>query len=976
MATILVVDDVSANREVLVTILGSRGHTLRQADDGLNGLAAVRAEKPDLVITDLLMPVMGGHEFVTRLRQDPKTRAIPVVLYTAHYAKREAMALSSTVAGVLTKPVVIADVVRVVDLALAGGVAVTEADRDTALRVDQDQLRLLGSREGTTLDALEKANARLRAVINVGLELASERDPDKLLQGVCAAARDLFGATYVTLGIVDLEERTLARFASCGDGAADFLSVGAPVAAFFDTVMARRRAWRGENLAGSAEALALPPGHLAVKSFLAAPVASPDHVYGWFCLVGNEGRTFTDEDEDLLTALSGQVGRVYEAGHFHRLAQARATALEAEVAERVKAEVSLRRERDRSQRFLDTAAVILLALDLDGRITLVNPYACSVLGWTSQELQGRLWVEACLPERDRAAGRERQARLIAGDLRVHDAVVITRSGEERIIEWRDTLLRDDGGDVVGSFSSGIDVTDQARVVEALRVTEERMRIALDESGAGIWDVSATGDIQWTDNLETQYGVPHGTFAGTFDAFVERIHPDDRVATVAAFAAAMQTGGDFTVNNRSQWPDGTVRWLTSSGRFHFDQAGGPVRGIGISMDVTERHLLEAQYQHAQKMEAIGRLAGGVAHDFNNLLTVILGYCQILLEGIDPRDRDDVVEIQRAGVSAAALTRQLLTFSRKEIVTPGPLNVSEAVQEMRGMLSRLIREDVEIVLKLQPDVHAIMADRAQLEQILINLAVNARDAMPDGGTLTIATANVELGEDYARQHIATAAGSYVALTLSDTGTGITPAARTRLFEPFFTTKPAGQGSGLGLATVHGIVTRGGGSITVDSVPGVGSVFTVYFPRTEAAPMIAHAPPRSGARTGGETLLVVEDAAGLRELTRKLLESRGYTVLVAANADEATTEFRRHPEIAVILTDVVMPGRSGPQLVQALMELRPELRVIYMSGYTEHSIVHQGVLDPGIAFLHKPFTPDELGGKVRDVLDAMAKPGASIA
>ncbi|MEO5567889.1 MAG: response regulator [Gemmatimonadaceae bacterium] len=970
MANILVVDDVSANREILVSILGARGHTLFEAVDGWDGLAHVHADKPDLVITDLLMPVMDGHEFVAKLQQDPETRAIPVVLYTAHYAHREAQALSASVAGVITKPVVSANAVRVVESALAG-IVEPAGTSDTSSPVaeahaDQIRLRLAGPPGDAT--ALEKANGRLRAVVNVGLELAWERDPDKLLQSVCSAAHDLFGATYVTLGIVDLDTRRVKRFATCGAGAADFLTVGDPVTGFLDVVMAKRRMWRGDNVVGSSDALQLPARHLAVQSFLAAPVASPDQVYGWFCLVGNEGRSFTPEDEDLITALSGQVGRIYETSHFAELARQHATDLEAEVIHRRNAEVSLRRERDRSQRFLDTAAVILLALDLDNRITLVNAYGCTVLGWTSQELLGRNWIDTCLPDRTRDDGRQRQARLIEGDLRIHDAIVLTRSGEERIIEWRNTLLRDDAGVVIGSFSSGIDVTDQVRAVEALRVSEERMRFALDASGLGIWDIDlTTGAVKWTENLEAQYGVPTGTFAGTFEAFVARIHPDDRDAALAVIAEAKQTGMDFTVDNRSCWPDGTVRWLTSSGRFHFDQRGVAVRGLGISLDITDRHTLEAQYRQAQKMEAIGRLAGGIAHDFNNLLTVILGYCQLMLADADESPRADVLEIQRAGMSAASLTRQLLIFSRKEIIAPRLLNLSEVVGEMRGMLRRLIREDVDVLLTLRPDVTPILADRAQLEQILINLAVNARDAMPAGGTLTIETANVELDERYAKEHMATTAGSYVVLTVTDTGTGMTAEVQSRLFEPFFTTKPAGQGSGLGLSTVHGIVTRNGGSITVYSEVGWGTAFKVYFRRADSSAIAVAVAPESGISTGTETVLVVEDSPSLRELTRKLLEARGYSTVGAAGADDAVREFRGNPQIAVVLTDVVMPGRSGPQLVQLLRELRPTLKVIYMSGYTEDSIIHHGTLDPGIAFLHKPFTSDDLGSKVREVLEA---------
>jgi CheY-like chemotaxis protein len=310
--------------------------------------------------------------------------------------------------------------------------------------------------------------------------------------------------------------------------------------------------------------------------------------------------------------------------------------------------------------------------------------------------------------------------------------------------------------------------------------------------------------------------------------------------------------------------------------------------------------------------------------------------------------------------------LLAFSRKQIIEPTLLDLNAVVADMRAMLGRLIREDVKVVLGLRPGLVPMKADRGQVEQIVMNLAVNARDAMPKGGTLTIETAAVELDEHYASTHFSVKPGPYVVLKVTDTGTGMTPQVQAHLFEPFFTTKEVGRGTGLGLATVHGIVARSGGSVDVDSEVGRGTSFTVYFPRADAAEMVAAPVPVARPRAGAETVLVVEDAEGLRELARRLLQRQGYTVLVAANADEALRLFERNASIDVILTDVVMPGASGPELTRQLVERRPALKVIYMSGYTEEAIVHHGVLKPGIAFLHKPFTSETLGRKVREVLD----------
>jgi two-component system cell cycle sensor histidine kinase/response regulator CckA len=963
MATILIVDDLSANRKFLATLLGRHGHRLVEAVNGREGLAAVKIERPDLVITDVLMPVMDGYEFVKRLRLDPATSAIPVLFYTAPYGEREAKAFAraSGLPYVLTKPGHPEEVLKIVGRVLAGeSEAATDPDAAGVMTdADHHHLRLLTDQLSEKTEDLKDANARLRALINIGLDLASSHGSDRLLESVCEAACDLFGATYVTLGIVDRDDTTLRRFATYGTESSDWINAGEVIAGVLETVITERRTVRGSNPGGEAANQQFPGGHPDVQAFLAAPIASRAHVYGWMCLVGNEGQIFSDADEPMVMALAGQVGRIYE--------------LEYEILERKHAESALRDERDRAQQYLDTAAVILLALDLDGRITLINRNGCDLLGWTELELLGRDWVEACLPARIRDDVTRRLHRLFTGGPSLVENLVVTKSGEERLIEWRNTVLRSSTGAIIGTLSSGADITERRRGEDALRLAEERMRFALQTTGVGIWDMdAATSVVRWSGILESQYGLQPGTFAGTLDAFFERIHPDDQASVRDTVTKAMTRGTDFAVQNRSIRADGTVRWLSGAGRFWLGEHGEPVRGVGISQDVTERRELEQQSLQGQKMEAIGRLAGGVAHDFNNLLTAILGYCELLQGDLKPGDlrRSDIAEIHKAGTSAAGLTRQLLAFSRKQIIEPTWIDLNVLVSGMQPLLARLIREDVKIALNLQPQPTSVRADHGQMEQIIMNLAVNARDAMPVGGTLTIETTSIELDEHYAKMHRFVIPGSYVVLSVSDTGTGMTPQVQARLFEPFFTTKELGKGTGLGLATVHGIVTQGGGSVSVYTEVGKGTTFNVYLPRVDAADgAVRVAPPAPQEYSGHETILVVEDAAGLRALTKRLLERHGYTVLVAANADEALEIFARNGSISLLLTDVVMPGASGPELTQQLVAQRPGLRVVFMSGYTEATIVHDGVMNPGIAFLHKPFTSDSLGRKVRETLDRVA-------
>jgi two-component system cell cycle sensor histidine kinase/response regulator CckA len=958
MATILIVDDFSANRTVLATLLRREGHRLVEAADGREGLAAVHAEHPDLVITDLMMPRMDGYEFVKQLRLDPATQAIPVLFHTAPYGEREAraMARADGVSDVLPNPAEPAEVLEVVGRVLAGrtGTPVTSDAARPAADGDREQLRLLTDQLSEAADDLRIANVRLRALINIGLDFASERDDDRRLHRVCASTRDLFGATSVTLTILDRPNRTVQRVVTCGADTADKVVPGDPIAGIATLVVAERRAVRGDR-AGAASGLDVPWLPSDVQAFLAAPIASSAHVYGWIDLVRTEGLAFTDEDEQLVVALAAQVGRIYELEH--------------EIVERKQAEAALRQERDRAKRCLDTAEVILLALDLEGRITMINRWGCHLLGRPEEELIGRDWIATCLPERIRPALTSKFQSLLAGNVAAVENPILMRSGEERLIEWCNTLLRDDKGQVIGTFSSGTDISERNRVVEALRTAEERMRFALEAARVGIWDMDfTTGILRWSPILEAQYGLPPNTFGRTFDAFVACVHPDDRAQLLETLERVTRSGADFSLPHRTRWPDGTVRWLSGAGRIHLGANGEPVRAVGITQDVTERRALEAQYQEAQKMEAVGRLAGGVAHDFNNLLTAILGYCELLLADLAPGDPRlaDIGEIQKAGRSAARLIRQLLAFSRREIIEPTLLDLNGMVSGLREMLGRLIGDDVRLVLGLEPGLGLLRADRGQIEQIIMNLVVNAQDAMPRGGTLTIETAQVELDEHYAATHMAAMPGPYIMLAVSDTGTGMTPEVQARLFEPFFTTKERGKGTGLGLATVHGIATQGGGSVNVYSEVGKGTSFKVYFRRAVDADVIVEPrPAMTRPPRGTQTVLVVDDAEGLRQLTRRLLQKLGYTVLVAANAEEALALVEQHPNIDVLLTDVVMPGASGPELTLQLVAKRPSLKVVYMSGYTEEAIVHHGVINPGTLFLHKPFTSDTLGRKIGEAL-----------
>jgi two-component system cell cycle sensor histidine kinase/response regulator CckA len=651
-------------------------------------------------------------------------------------------------------------------------------------------------------------------------------------------------------------------------------------------------------------------------------------------------------------------------------------AMVVDITERKQAETAVRHERDRAESYLDAAEVIMLAIDVDGRITMINRYGRSVLGWTSDELLGKDWIGTCAPARVQDSLRAtlhgflQANRSDAGAMIVENPIV-SKSGEERLIEWRSSVLRDDHGIAIGVIASGTDITDRTQAVADLRTAEERMRFALESAEVGIWDMDyQTGVLSWSATLEKQYGLPPGSFDGAYKSFVALIHPDDRQTTLDAVTKAEEAGTDFSLHNRVVRPDGTVRTLDGVGRIYLDGSGKPVRGVGISLDVTERRLLERQYQMANKMDAIGQLASGVAHDFNNLLTVILGFAEFVTEdtSIAAHHRRDVGEIIKAARRASGLTKQLLAFSRQQVLETIPLDLNRLITDMTGMLRRLIGEHIEVNLNLAPRLPLALSDRGQLEQVVMNLLVNARDAMPAGGAVTIKTTYVEL-DDLARDNEPTAGGHYVLLAVTDTGTGMSKETQRRLFEPFYTTKDTGKGTGLGLSTAYGIIKQSKGYIYVDSQAGLGTTFRVYLPCADAAAFAAEAYESAApsAARASETLLLVEDEAAVREFSVRILEREGYRVFVAENGDEAHREFaERAAEIDLVLTDVVMPGCGGPELLRRLRLRRANLKVLYMSGYTEQSAANVMAFRDAPAILQKPFSAADLRRRVRSVLD----------
>ena len=844
MATILVVDDRPINREFLATLLGYRGHQILEAVDGAEALESLKTNRPHLVISDILMPTMDGYEFVRRLRADPGTANIPVVFSTAHYLDREARSLAEAcgVTHTILKPAEPQEVLRVVDAAL--GISEPAAPLP-AEEFDREHLRLLTDKLAHGTQELTRVNERLTALIEMGQQLAAERDPLYLLESFCHSARRIVGAKYAAILVLDDDRETVRHFYTSGIHSDAASMIGAwPVGpGLLRQLLSDGGLVRISNVEQDPRSEGFPPNHPHMGSFLGTAISSSSGIYGALYLTDKLGfDEFSEADEKLIAMLVAQVGVAYENARRFEELQRRAAELTQTVSQRERAEEELREANQTLQSLVQTSPLAIIALDLEGNVKSWNSAAERIFGWSEKEVVGL------------------RIQIIPDD------------------EWDD-------------FYNSLEITRMA-----------------------------------------------GTFTGFETA---RIRKDGSRIDVSLSAAPL-----------------------------IDGRGNINGSVVVIADITERKHLEEQFRQAQKMEAIGRLAGGVAHDFNNLLTAIIGYSQLALGRLHQEDpmRKEIEEIERAGQRAAGLTSQLLAFSRRQVLQPQVLDLNTIVSDLGKMLERLIGEDIELATGLGKDIGFVKADRGQIEQIIMNLVVNSRDAMLDGGKLTIETFNADLDESYTTEHIDARPGPHVVLAISDNGCGMDKETQSSIFEPFYTTKEQGKGTGLGLSTVYGIVKQSGGHIGLYSEAGEGTTFKVYLPRFEdAGEKRDLRASEIKSLKGSETVLLVEDENSVRQLARRVLEINGYVVLEAARSDEAWQIYQAHQgSIHLMLTDIVMPGASGRELAQRVAAVQPEMKVLYMSGYTDDAIVQHGVLSANTPFLQKPFAPETLARKVREVLD----------
>ncbi|MFT3841619.1 MAG: PAS domain S-box protein [Myxococcaceae bacterium] len=624
------------------------------------------------------------------------------------------------------------------------------------------------------------------------------------------------------------------------------------------------------------------------------------------------------------------------------------------------------RENELLHQAFDSGPAVMAIGSMEGKVVHVNQAFADRLGYQRDELIGRAvrelrWDPAeseDLFEKLRAAGHLTAPRHL---MKKKDGSRIELAASWQMLPFRGAMH---------VLFMALDITAERAATEAAREVERRFSEIAGSIKEVFWmtALDAHQMLYVSPAYEKIWGRSCESLLKDSTQWVEAIHPEDQARVRAANAVILTQGYD--VQYRVVRPDGSLRWVHDRSFVVRNPAGEPTAIGGVAEDITERRELEQRFHQAQKLESVGRLAGGVAHDFNNLLTVISASTNFLLEELGDRDPEYAGlgrEVRHAIERGTALTRQLLAFSRQQVVEPKVLDVNKVLGEAEKMLRRLIGEDVELITRLQGGLPNVKVDPGQLTQVMMNLCVNARDAMPTGGRLVIETCAVELDPAHARAHLGAHAGHHVRVSVTDTGEGMSQEVQARIFEPFFTTKPAGKGTGLGLAVVFGAVQQAGGHVEVVSARGAGATFHVYLPATtEAAPDQEEEAPR--LVRGGEAVLLVEDDAAVRRLSSRTLRTAGFVVHEATDGEEALQLIRQTAtRVDLIVTDVVMPGLSGRQLSEAAQAVRPGLKVLFVSGYTDDAVVRHGVMREEVAFLNKPFVPQTLLKKVREVLDA---------
>jgi PAS domain S-box-containing protein len=892
----------------------------------------------------------------------------------------------------------------------------------TGRRFSDDDMRLTQAFADQAAVALENARlygeasrqaTRMRALADVERLLSETLDATSITRRIVETLRVLLGSRVSALFRVEDEAFVVEAVAGENEGMFEIGVRFPPGHGVVGAARRNRQPAQSPNVLSDPRLVLTDDARERVaaahyRACLAAPLIVNERAVGALSVGDDTGRVYDEDDVRLIQAFADQAARALDNARLYEEAEARRREAEelAQVAAVINASLDVATVLPRvleAARRLTGADSSRLALRDPARDLMVyrfadgtdNPHADIKRG---QGLGGRAWVAGrSLRSDDRRADPRLSADELAmggaTDVRATVIAPIVIGGlvegllgvanyTTRVFTARheEVLQRLADQAAIAMHNARLFADEQSArasaqaAAQALRESEAVLQRAMEVGQIGSWTAGVGPDarLEWSLEVCRIFGVDAARLSGTPEDFVARCHPEDLPSVNAARDAAYATGEPMRIDHRIVRPDGAVRWVHERADIVRDHAGRPARMIGVVQDITERKqaeealkTAEEQLRQSQKMDAIGRLAGGVAHDFNNLLSIITGRSEILLtrRQLTAAVQRDVDLIHKAADRAAGLTRQLLAFSRKQLLQPKVLDLNAVVANMGIMLRRVIGEDVDLVIVARPGIARVFADPGQVEQVILNLAVNARDAMPGGGRLTIETTQLDLDSSHAKIHPGVGPGRHIMLSVTDTGVGMEADVRERIFEPFFTTKEIGKGTGLGLSMVYGIVQQSGGTIWVYSEPGQGSVFKIYLPSVDEPTeqeQAREAPPLGGK----ETVLLCEDEPDLRELSREVLEEYGYTVLEASDGKDALDVAAAHAgPIHLLLTDVVMPRMNGSELAARLTRER-QVRVLYMSGYTETSMMRGSVADG--AFLQKPFSPIVLARTVRAVLD----------
>jgi len=992
--TILVVDDSDAIREVTAAMLRGSGFAVTEAGTGTDALR-LAGTRPDLIVLDVHLPDIDGLEVCRRLKANPDTAAIPVLHLSGTFRAVEdrVRGLEIGADAYLTKPVGLAELVATIRALLRLRQA------ETGLRVSEVRRRAA------------------ETLVEIGRLLARSLDPQVIEQRIIDSVGGLLNAPAAALFRLERESGDLVALAVSGDvspawGPHLVIPSGAGLAG---VALRERRPVVTPDLLTDTRVRLTPEARTRIqasgyRATLAVPLMIEDRALGALVVRDRAGRVFDQEEIRVAQAFADQAILALEnARLYSELARQKQEAEELARVARIVTE-SLDVEAV-GHRIVESVLSLFPALDVvlwrlapDGSLVSVarsgsaaryfDPHAVLPpgIGLAGRAVTARqpTWTRDVLADPTLTLPGDLRTRLARSGLRAILSVPLTVKGEiigalsvadqtARTFSDAEVVLLQTFAHQAALalqnarlFEAGQrELAERRRAEEALRESQETLRAVIDAVPAMIAAKDLRSRYIFMNRFQARlYGSSESEAVGRTAA--EILGRDYGTYTETLDRQVIESGQALPYfEERYADARGIMHdWLTT--KVPLLDTDGRVRGVAtVAVDITEHKRLEEQLRQAQKMGSVGRLAGGIAHDFNNLLTVITGRSQILLAqlGADNPLRRHLSLIENTAERAAALTRQLLAFSRKQMLQPKVIDLNVVVAGMEKILRRLIGENIELITVPAPGLGRVKADPGQVEQVIMNLAVNARDAMPHGGRLTLETCNVELDPAVVERHPECAAGPYARLTVADTGIGMDAATQAHLFEPFFTTKELGKGTGLGLATVYGIVKQHGGALTVESVPGQGAVFRIYLPQVAEAPeAVDPAPGPSTPPRGAETVLLVEDEDDVRDLAHELLELAGYRVLEARHPDEALLVADHETgTIHLLVTDVVLPQISGRELADRLTTRRPGLRVLYMSGYTDDAIVHHGVLDPGVALIQKPFSPDALARRVREVLDA---------